>query len=86
MGWSTELGTAAWYVFDLKTGRIEEEPPEIVDAIRSSPETPRSTLMAAKALADSRAAVEKHIRNTYLKQVQAPIGVKPVLRCWMELG
>jgi hypothetical protein len=26
------------------------------------------------------------IKNTYLKQVQAPVGVKPVLKCWMELN
>lgn len=23
---------------------------------------------------------------TYLKQVQAPVGVKPVLKCWMKLN
>lgn len=33
-----------------------------------------------------RLAVEKHIRNTYLKQVRAPVGVNPVLKCWMELN
>ena len=32
------------------------------------------------------ASLNKHIKNTYLKQVQAPIGVKPVLKCWMELN
>jgi hypothetical protein len=26
------------------------------------------------------------VDNTYLKQVQAPVGVKPVLKCWMELN
>lgn len=24
--------------------------------------------------------------NTYLKQVQAPVGVKAVLKCWMEVN
>ena len=38
-----------------------------------------------KALIDLRARVEKHIKNTYLKRVDAPVGVKPALRCWMEL-
>ena len=32
------------------------------------------------------ASLNKHIKNTYLKQVQAPIGVKPNLKCWMELS
>jgi hypothetical protein len=33
-----------------------------------------------------RAKVEKHIKNTYLKRVDAPAGVSPSLRCWMELN
>lgn len=31
-----------------------------------------------------RAKVENHIRNSYLRQVQAPAGVR--LKCWMELS
>ena len=27
-----------------------------------------------------------HIKNTYLKRVDAPVGVKPSLKCWMELN
>ena len=84
--WSTELGTAAWYLVDLASGRIVEEPTEIVEVIRSMPETPRVTGIAQKKLSEIRASVEKHIKNSYLKQVQAPIGVKPVLKCWMELS
>jgi hypothetical protein len=33
-----------------------------------------------------RGKIEKHIKNTYLKSVQAPVGVKPVLKAWMELS
>ncbi len=84
--WSTELGTAAWYLADLASGRISAEPTEIIGVIRSTPETPRVTAIAPSTLAEIRATVERHIKNTYLKQVQAPIGVKPVLKAWMELG
>jgi superfamily II DNA/RNA helicase len=28
----------------------------------------------------------KHIKNSYLKRVDAPAGVKPSLKCWMELN
>ena len=50
-----------------------------------------SDLIAALAensqtLVDLRAKVEKHIKNTYLKRVDAPVGVKPALKCWMELN
>jgi SNF2 family DNA or RNA helicase len=33
-----------------------------------------------------RSRVEKHIKNTYLKRVDAPVGVRPSLKCWMELN
>ncbi len=84
--WSTELGTAAWYCVDAASGRILEEPTEIVEFIRSTPQTPRVTGIAHKKLSEIRATLEKHIKNTYLKQVQAPIGVKAELKAWMELG
>ena len=79
-------GTAAWYLADLASGRISAEPTKIIGAIRSTPETPRVTAIVPPTLAEIRATVERHIKNTYLKQVQAPIGVKPVLKAWMELG
>jgi hypothetical protein len=83
--WTEEAGRAAWYLYDVATGTIEAEPTRIVAAIRCRPETPRRTIMAAPNLREVREKVEKHIKNTYLRSVQAPVGVKPVLRAWMEL-
>ena len=54
--------------------------------IRSTLETPRGPAIEPATLRDLRRRAEKHIRNTYLKQVQAPVGVKPVLKSWMELN
>jgi hypothetical protein len=42
--------------------------------------------MSEKDLKDARAYIEKYITNTYLKQIQAPMGVKPTLKCWMEIN
>ena len=84
--WSTELGTATWYLFDMVSEKILEEPCQIAEAIRSKPDTVRLTRIPQKTLSEIRAAVEKHIKNGYLKQVQAPVGVKPILKCWMELA
>jgi hypothetical protein len=39
-----------------------------------------------KTLKDIRASVLKHIKDTYLKRVDAPVGVKPKLKCWMEIN
>ena len=37
-------------------------------------------------LVELRAKLEKHIKNNYLKRIDAPVGVKPALKCWMELN
>ena len=79
-------GTTRWYLYDLNRDAILEEPGEIVASIRSKPDTPRKCTTGEKTLVDIRAKVEKHIKNTYLKRVDAPVGVKPALRCWMELN
>ncbi len=42
--------------------------------------------MPPASLSDIRAKLDKHVKNTYLKKVQAPVGVKPVLKAWMELN
>jgi hypothetical protein len=81
-----EAGTTRWYLYDLDRETILEEPSEIVDSIRSRPETPRRCALEEVTLLGVRKEIEKHIKNTYLKRVDAPVGVKPKLRCWMELN
>lgn len=81
-----EAGTARWYFYDLDRDAILEDPQEIITSIRSKPDTPRNCTAEEKTLIDLRAKVEKHIKNTYLKRVDAPVGVKPALKCWMELN
>jgi hypothetical protein len=83
---TTEAGATRWYLFALDSAAILEEPAEIVASIRSKPETPRRCVTEAGTLMEIRGKIEKHIKNTYLKRVDAPVGVKPVLKCWMELN
>ena len=84
--WTEEAGFTRWYLYDLQTEQIGEEPSEIIGLIRSAPGTPRHRGIADETLSEIRAKVEKHIKNTYLKKVQAPIGVKPTLKAWMEIS
>ena len=81
-----EAGTTRWYLYNFDREMILEEPGEIVTSIRSKPETPRRCTTEEKTLLDIRKRIEKHIKNSYLKRVDAPVGVKPRLRCWMELN
>ena len=80
-----EAGSTRWYLYDLDRDVILEEPGEIVASIRSKPKTPRKCITEEKTLLEIRAKVERHVKNTYLKRVDAPVGVKPSLKCWMEL-
>jgi hypothetical protein len=81
-----EAGTTRWYLCDLDRDAILEEPAEILGSIRSKPDTPRKCTMEQQTLVELRAKVQRHITNTYLKRVDAPVGVKPSLKCWMELN
>lgn len=84
--WTASPGDVRWYFRDAASGEIAEDANRIADLIRSTPETPRRLVTPRPTLAEARDAVEKHIRNGYLKQMQAPVGVKPLLKAWMEIN
>ncbi len=84
--WTEEAGRTAWYLFDFAAGKVSEDAAQLVPVIRSEPETPARVLVQPDTVADVRGKVERHIRNTYLRSVMAPVGVKPVLKVWMELN
>jgi hypothetical protein len=82
-----EAGTTRWYLYDIDKDEILEEPGEIIESIRSKSNTPRKCITEEKILVEIRAKVLKHIKNTYLKRVDAPLDApKPSLKCWMEMN
>ena len=81
-----EAGTTRWYLYDLGRETILEEPGEIVAMIRSKPNTSRRCATEEKTLLDIRKRIEMHIKNSHLKRLDAPVGVKQRLCCWMELN
>ena len=81
-----EAGMTRWYLYDMDKNQIIEEPRQIIESIRSKPNTPRKCITEDQMLMDIRTKVLKHIKNTYLKRVDAPVGVKPKLKAWMELN
>jgi hypothetical protein len=84
--WTEAAGETRWLLYDVATEDILESSTRIAEFIRSTPETPRHCIMAHEDLRSIRLNVEKHLRNTLLKQLQAPVGVRPVLKAWMELS
>lgn len=81
-----EAGSTRWYYYGLADDTIITDPGEIVAGIRSRPATPRRCTTEEKTLLGIRKRVERHVKNTYLKRVDAPLGVTPRLVCWMELN
>jgi superfamily II DNA or RNA helicase len=85
--WDSDEGRQVrWYFKDLNGGSVVETATAIASRIRSAPETDRRLELDRSALVAARAAVEKHIEGGYMRQVQAPVGAKPVLKAWMELN
>lgn len=82
-----EAGTTKWYLYDLGTAVVLEEPSEIIEFIRSEPQTPRVLTTPHETLIEVRAKILKYIKNTYLKRLDVPLDApKPALKCWMELN
>lgn len=84
--WSEEAGYTRWYLYELSTRQILEEPSEMIGVIRCKPDTPRRRSIADATLSEIRSEIEQHIKNSYFKKVQAPVGVKPGLKAWMEVS
>lgn len=83
--WTDAAGVTRWYLLDLDSGEISEDPVRIFPLIRCAPETPRQTHLPRQELTSLRRKLDQHITNTYLKKVQAPVGVTAKLLAWMEL-
>ena len=84
--WTVAAGRTEWLVLDLKSGKVLDDAAAIDAVIHCEPETPRHCHIAQATLSEARAKVEKHLKNGYLRQVQAPLGVVPQLIAWMELN
>ena len=82
-----EAGHTRWYLFDTATGEIGETAAAIAGHVRSAPKHQRALALDANVLVDARKAVLAHVKNTYLRQVDAPLSSpEPRLVCWMELN
>ncbi len=84
--WTDAAGRTEWYLYNFSTSKILDQPEEIHAWIKCQADTARRVEMTAEALRTVRLKIETHIKNTYLKQMQAPVGIKPTLKCWMEIN
>jgi len=83
--WSNATGACHWYYVN-PDGSVADGMYEIWKSIESRKDTPRVVTVDATGFKEVRKIVESHIRKTYLRMVQAPIGVNPRLVTWMQIG
>jgi hypothetical protein len=84
--WSESAGETIWLCTDPEGNTVTESPRAIADHIRCLPETPIHHSLDRAGLSKLREKLEKQLINSHLKPLQAPVGVSPVLKCWMEIS
>ena len=73
-GWAVSQGPVRWYVYDLATDEVlDSHTPAIADLVRCEPDEPRKVRSTRSSLVEARMAVERYIKNSYLRQSQAPV-------------
>ena len=84
--WTESAGDTLWLLYDLEGNLISPDSGRIALLARSDESTPRKTAFDQAALTKLREKVEKDLNKSHLRPLQAPVGVSPVLKCWMELN
>ncbi len=84
--WSEAAGITVWLCYDLQGKSFHTDPAKIANLVRSDPEIARNTSVSQVTLSEIRKKADKQLTLDYLKPLQAPIGIAPVLKCWMELN
>lgn len=77
-------GEVRWYFYDFESQKVTDDLKTAWTAIKCKGDTQRYVAKGVENLVEARKAVEKFIKNTYLKDVQTPIGAKPTLLAWVE--
>lgn len=84
--WSDGDGMYRWYLLDVESGIVLQQPYEIWNAIKCQSSERRVFTTTEEEFAQKRKAIEDYIKKSYMRVVQAPIGVKPRLVTWIQLN
>ena len=87
---SLEAGRSEWYFVDLDAmdgpfllGDIHAT--EIAERIRCPRSEPRKCVLDDDLLFEIRKKILRHVKDTWLKQINAPTQPAPVVKAWMEV-
>jgi len=86
--WTHDDGMTRWVCYDLHTGQISDDRQRVealFDLIRCPPDEPRVVRTDKSSLRAVRVKIEDYLSRDYLRAVNAPIDVNPILVAWMVL-
>ena len=78
-------GLCKWYFLNPMTEEISEQTHSIWSLVKSERDTPHTLTLQENGFAPLRKFLESYISKSYMKAIQAPVGVKPRLVTWMQL-
>lgn len=84
--WSSGDGLYRWYLLDPTSNVVCTSAYEIWETIKCQDSEPRSLTISAEKFKNARKTIERHIKDTYMKPVQAPLGVSFRLVTWMQIS
>lgn len=84
--WTEGDGMYRWYLLDPENNTITDQTYEIWKAIRCEKDEPRFINVTQDEFSELKKKIDNHIKKNYMRAVQAPLGVKPRLVTWMQLG
>lgn len=83
--WSESDGRTVWYMIDLETMEVTDNTYQIWQTIKCDKSETRTVTISAEQFTDYKKKTESYINRTYMRSIQAPVGVKPKLITWMQL-
>ena len=74
-----------WYIINADTMDVIDNTYQIWQTIKCERREERAVAISAEDFAIYKKKVESFINRTYMRSIQAPVGVKPRLITWMQL-
>lgn len=84
--WTDGDGLYRWYLMDCENDNITEQTYEIWQAVKCEKSEPRYVGVDEEQFAVLKHRMDAYIKKSYMRAVQAPLGVKPRLVTWMQLA
>lgn len=84
--WSDGNGMYRWYILDVDKGTIFQNPYEIWNIIKCEVSEARELTTTESEFFENRKIIEDFIKKSYMRSVQAPVGVRARLVTWLQLN